>query len=405
VLPGAPRSAAKTMYKACLAKQKARGFAVADVKLTHDGVELCWKEACTYNAAMPWVTSAWSKHAVASTIDKSFWTLTLLNAVDREDAAEAVKKRRKIDTPADTEATATGHQAEQQPIAEAADPKASVPSAAGPAKELQPEDTAVEPSEPTPPPVPTPALELKTRVSQAAPAYPWCGPKAWLVRKATELVRDAPMSPRVSSFYNQYVVTGNKIASGTFGSVYKGSDSSGRAVAVKVLRPDNLCDFSYILEIDVLSRLTHPNVVVIQDVFLTEQKNRAIVLEYSGPSLLALLRQKSLGGAASANQLMVQLCDGLSFVHANLIAHTDLKPGNLAVDSAGRLRILDFGTAVVTLSGFRSERQVVDTKRGLPYGTLQYRAPEVCLGDVGFGSEADLWASGFDFELVSHAVP
>jgi tRNA A-37 threonylcarbamoyl transferase component Bud32 len=44
-------------------------------------------------------------------------------------------------------------------------------------------------------------------------------------------------------------------------------------------------------------------------------------------------------------RLFVELCDALAFAHARLLIHRDIKPGNVLVSGAGRLKLLDFGIA------------------------------------------------------------
>ena len=41
----------------------------------------------------------------------------------------------------------------------------------------------------------------------------------------------------------------------------------------------------------------------------------------------------------------LQVCDAVAYAHRNLVVHRDLKPSNILVDTAGRVRLLDFGTA------------------------------------------------------------
>lgn len=91
---------------------------------------------------------------------------------------------------------------------------------------------------------------------------------------------------------------------------------------------------------------------------------------------------------------MAEVADALTQAHAGGIVHGDIKPGNLMLDDAGRVRILDFGIA--------RRIDVLKTASGpvTPVGTLRYMAPEVLLG-ARPGPAADIYSLGLMlFELL-----
>ena len=85
--------------------------------------------------------------------------------------------------------------------------------------------------------------------------------------------------------------------------------------------------------------------------------------------------------------LFGQLLETLHYIHSQDVLHRDLKPGNLMVDRAGRLRLLDFGIA----------RDLTSTRRhtstGTVVGTPGYMAPEQ-LQKQPVDGRADLFGVG-----------
>jgi len=67
---------------------------------------------------------------------------------------------------------------------------------------------------------------------------------------------------------------------------------------------------------------------------------------------------------------LAQLADGLAAIHAAGRVHRDIKPGNVLVESAGRLVVLDFGLVTQPEPGQKSAEHF------FPLGTIDYMAPE-----------------------------
>jgi serine/threonine protein kinase len=76
---------------------------------------------------------------------------------------------------------------------------------------------------------------------------------------------------------------------------------------------------------------------------------------------------------------------GLDYLHANQVAHGDLKPDNLLLSACGKVKIADFGSSQLT----RACSLVNKT-----CGTPAFMAPEMCGGHAYHAATADLWALG-----------
>ena len=102
---------------------------------------------------------------------------------------------------------------------------------------------------------------------------------------------------------------------------------------------------------------------------------------------------------ARLREAIVQVCDGLAYVHGRGLVHRDLKPSNIMVDDARRVRLMDFG--LVKLAGDSSSL----TQHGRVVGTYRYMAPEQARGEP-VDHRADLYSLGVIlFELLCGSPP
>jgi serine/threonine protein kinase len=130
----------------------------------------------------------------------------------------------------------------------------------------------------------------------------------------------------------------------------------GRRVAIKVLRPeferdDRVLD-EFSQEAQVTGQLDHPNIVPIYD-FGSGEKSPFMVMKWvAGKSLAQLLRSARDGSRGPDQlkgfvQIVLRVCDALSFAHSRGVIHCDLKPENLMVGDHGQVYLMDWGMALV----------------------------------------------------------
>jgi eukaryotic-like serine/threonine-protein kinase len=169
------------------------------------------------------------------------------------------------------------------------------------------------------------------------------------------------------------------------GEVYRARDPRlNRKVAVKVLaragddptRQRRLLD-----EAQAASALNHPNIITVYDVG-THDGTPYIVSELiEGTSLREMLVRGPLG-IRQLLELGVQMAEGLAAAHQAGIVHRDFKPENVMVTPDGRVKILDFGLALVgprdgAPSAHADNTLTVD---GMIVGTVPYMSPEQARG-------------------------
>src|SRR5882757_3359003 len=199
-----------------------------------------------------------------------------------------------------------------------------------------------------------------------------------------------------------------KLGSGGMGEIYKAQDARlNRMVAIKVLSRRAAGDEErrrrFIKEAQAASSLNHPNIITIYDI-LSDQDSEYMVMEFVAGRTLTEMIPKGGIGVAKTLQYGVQIADALAAAHAAGIVHRDLKPGNVMITESGRVKILDFGLAKVTIATQVSEE--TETIGGAPLtmegsiiGTVSYMSPE-----QAEGKRVDPRSDVFSFGVVLYEM-
>jgi eukaryotic-like serine/threonine-protein kinase len=203
------------------------------------------------------------------------------------------------------------------------------------------------------------------------------------------------------------------LGKGGMGEVYQATDPRlDRDVAIKVL-PEQLSENPSALkrferEAKAIAALSHPNILTVYDV--GKQDNIAfVVMELlKGHTLREELSQSPLGWKRSLD-LGKQIAEGLSAAHAGGIIHRDLKPENIFLTADGRVKILDFGLALLrpVFMGDISEAVTnsFQTEAGTVLGTVPYMSPEQLKG-AAVDARTDLFSFGcMMYEMLSGKRP
>ena len=114
--------------------------------------------------------------------------------------------------------------------------------------------------------------------------------------------------------------------------------------------------------------------------------NVHILLEYcSQKSLLHVMKNRKVLTEPEVRYYMLQICEGVRYLHRRTILHRDLKLGNMFLTWDMMVKIGDFGLA--------TQHQTSLSSASTLCGTPNYIAPEV-LKKQGHSYEADIWALG-----------
>lgn len=142
----------------------------------------------------------------------------------------------------------------------------------------------------------------------------------------------------------------NKINEGTYGVVYKAKDKkSGEIVALKKVKMDvNKGDdgfpLSSLREINILSSFSHPSIVNVKEVVMDDGDGVFMVMEYMEYDLKGLMeKMREPFSISEVKSLMLQLLEGVKYLHDNWVLHRDLKTSNILLNKEGELKICDFG--------------------------------------------------------------
>lgn len=148
---------------------------------------------------------------------------------------------------------------------------------------------------------------------------------------------------------------GKTLGSGSFGQVRLGTHlQTGQTRAVKILKKSEQDEEKLFLEVDILAKLSHPNIMQIYE-FYDDSTNFYIMSEFcSGGELFDCISEKGIFTEKEASVIMKQIVSAMSYSHRNNIVHRfyfililrDLKPENILLDDKSTshiIKIIDWG--------------------------------------------------------------
>jgi serine/threonine protein kinase len=203
-----------------------------------------------------------------------------------------------------------------------------------------------------------------------------------------------------------------RLGSGGMADVYlaraRGDAGFEKTVAVKVMHPhlarNSRAVDHFLDEARLAARITHPNVVAIQDLGKIGN-DYVIVMEYvDGVDL-----ERLLASARTAQRqvpidvglgILCRICDGLNAAHKALapdgtplnIVHRDVKSANVLVSRQGGVKVVDFGIAKAAQQGHM-------TMAGETKGTPSMMAPEQRVGE-----QVDVRADVYSVAAVGYEI-
>jgi serine/threonine protein kinase len=181
------------------------------------------------------------------------------------------------------------------------------------------------------------------------------------------------------------------IGQGGYATVRRGIHiPSGTIYAVKIIeRPETWTERDLQLfkrETEVMSHMNHPGIIRLHSV-LENANCFFLILDYArGGDLLNLIKDQSYFDEDIARHYFHQLVDAVAYMHDHNVIHRDLKPENILFGDDGRLKVCDFGFAIIQ----SSSTPLLKSHCGTP----MYAAPEMFLCDTYVGPPVDIWSLG-----------
>ncbi|XP_059871765.1 PAS domain-containing serine/threonine-protein kinase [Delphinus delphis] len=196
--------------------------------------------------------------------------------------------------------------------------------------------------------------------------------------------------------YSRKYSTLSPIGRGAFGFVWTAVDQeANKEVVVKFIQKEKVLEDCWIedpklgrvtLEIAILSRVEHANIVKVLDVFENQGFFQLVMEKHgSGLDLFAFIDRHPSLDEPLASYIFRQLVSAVGYLRSKSIIHRDIKDENIVIAEDFTIKLIDFGSAAYL-------------ERGKLFytfcGTIEYCAPEVLMGNPYKGPELEMWSMG-----------
>jgi serine/threonine protein kinase len=190
----------------------------------------------------------------------------------------------------------------------------------------------------------------------------------------------------------------NKLTTRELGVVYVAEDAKlGCEVALKIAHERAYYSELFQREAQVATQLSHDNIVRTYE--WGEEDGRAYIATelIEGEDLFDWIHRREKMSLEEKLQLMLEICDGLSYAHRAGVIHKNINPRNIYVTSSGRVKIMGFGEA--------TSDEIVKVDPHHIVGNLLYFSPEQIKGH-SVDHRTDIFSAGITFyELLTRSKP
>ncbi|XP_043849582.1 PAS domain-containing serine/threonine-protein kinase isoform X1 [Dromiciops gliroides] len=196
--------------------------------------------------------------------------------------------------------------------------------------------------------------------------------------------------------YSKHYTTVRPIGSGAFGFVWVAKrKEDDKEVVVKFIRKEKVLEDCWVMdsemgrvtrEIAILSRMQHPNIIKVIDVFQNEGFFQLVMEKHgSGMDLFTFIDSHPNLDEPLASYIFRQVVSAMVYLRSQKILHRDIKDENIIIAEDFSIKLADFGSAVTMETGKSFSTFC---------GTIEYCSPEVLMGHAYEGPEMEMWALG-----------
>ncbi|XP_029460871.1 striated muscle preferentially expressed protein kinase [Rhinatrema bivittatum] len=231
------------------------------------------------------------------------------------------------------------------------------------------------PAEALPPPAPQTAPARLLAGSVTAGKEPRYAPAA---RDGTSLRQGVPQKP--------YTFLDEKTR-GRFGIIRECKENAtGKHFMAKIIPYEHENKQSILQEYEILKSLHHERIMALHEAYITPRYLVLISENCTGKEILYSLIDRFRYSEDDVVNYILQILQGLEYLHEHCILHLDIKPDNIIISFMNAVKIIDFGSA-------QNVSPLVPKQLGRRVGTLEYMSPEMVKGDP-IGPAADIWGIG-----------
>jgi calcium-dependent protein kinase len=194
------------------------------------------------------------------------------------------------------------------------------------------------------------------------------------------------------------------LGQGSFGTVYLVKHKLlNTYFAMKVIKKTNKTEKDEILmnEINILRKMDHPNIVKINDFYITNTEY-VLVTEYCPEGeLFYEIKNFAPFNEALTGWYMKQILSAVCYCHKLKIIHRDLKPENILISKKNKngfnlVKVIDFGTAII-FNKNKNDKSLT--------GSVYYISPEVLSKNRNYTEKCDVWSCGIIMYILLTGLP